>query len=298
MKYLIVCHGDGDGIIGAASVIRQYKLPINKTKVVFTQPFLLHQVEVEDEVKAIFVIDLSLNYRDLSVTLNFADKHHQRIVVWADHHQGTEEKLKDILGARLLCDETAPSCPAVMINSGYEEIPTTWVKAANASSRPAEYPTTPLSERFERAFNVSKVEAQDGNNSVVEKIQRAFLKELLTGDLENLLTIYVARYDSIMVATQKAAESFFEFMPGVGLAILGDDRVDRTSVCVNGLESFLIVVVQYHSLENGDPMTIVATKNKNLNLAATFELQSENPSRIVLPGNLKKTREMIVYKLS
>lgn len=298
MKYLIVCHGDCDGIIGAACIIKEYKLPIDKTGIVFTQPFLLDRVEVSDKIKAIFVIDMAVNNHDLSVTLNFADKYKHRIVVWSSHHYNTEEKLANILGPKLLCDKTAPSCPAIMVNSGYEEIPTTWVRTANASNLPAKYPVTPLSERFKRAFKVSLVETQDSDNSVVEKIQRAFLKEVLTGEPEDLLTIYGNRYDSIMKATQNAAESFFEFMPGVGLAILSDSQVDRIAVCKNGCENFLITVVQFHSLENGDPMTMIATNNKNLNLVTTFELGSGNPSRIILPGNLKKTRDLIICKLS
>ena len=298
MKYLVVCHGDGDGIIGAACIIKEYKLPMDKTKIVFTQPFLLDQVEVKDKVKAIFVVDLSVNNHNLSVTLNFADKYYHRIVTWVSHHYNTEEKLARILGPKLLCDKTAHSCPAIMVNSGYEEVSTTWVKAANAINKPTEYPETPLSKRFEQAFKVSLIEAQDGNNSMVEKIQRAFLSELLTGEEEGLLNIYGARYESVMRATQKAAESFFEFRPGIGLVVLGDAQVDRAAVCSKGCENFLITVVQFHSLENGDPMTMIATNNKDLNLVTTFELPSGNPSKVTLPGNLKKTRDMIIYKLS
>lgn len=298
MKYLVVCNGDCDGIIGAACIIKEYKLPIDKTKIVITKPFLLDKVEVSDKIKAIFVVDMSVNNHDLSVTLNFADKYHHRIVVWASHHYNTEEKLASILGPKLLCDKTAPSCPAIMVNSGYEEVPTTWVKAANASNKPTEYPETPLSKRFTRAFKTSIVEAQDGNNSVIEKVQRAFLNELLTGEEEALLNIYGARYESVMRATQKAAESFFEFLPGIGLVVLGDAQVDRATVCSKGCENFLITIVQYHSLENGDPMTIVATNNKDLNLVTTFELDFGNPYKITLPGNLKKTRDLIIYKLT
>lgn len=298
MKYLLVCHGDCDGIISAACIIKEYKLPIDKTEIVITQSFILDKVEVKDEVKAIFVVDLAINNRDLSVTLSFADKYKHRIVVWTSHHYNTEEKLAGILGPKLLCDKTAPSCPSILVNSGYEEVPTTWVKAANASNKPTEYPETPLSKRFTHAFKVSMVEAQDGDNAVIEKIQRAFLSELLTGEEEGLLNIYGARYESIMRATQKAAESFFEFMPGIGLVVLGDAPVNRAAVCSKGCENFLITVVQYHSSENGDPMTIVATNNKDLDLVATFELNFGNPSRVTLPGNLKKTRDLITYKLS
>lgn len=298
MKYLVICRGDGNGIIGAACVIKEYNLPMNNTEVVITQPFLLDKIRVDGGTSAIFVVGLAVNHNDLSMTLNFADKYLGRIVVWADNHQGTTEKLSRLMGSRLLCNETAPSCPAIMVQSGYEEIPTTWVKAANALERPAEYPTTPLSDRFKKAFKVASAESQDTNDYLVEELRKAFLNELLSDQEENLLTIYGARYGSLMKATEKAKESFFEFLPGIGLATLGDELVDRTAVCLSGADSFLISVVQFHSRMDGNPITIATTKNKDLNLVTTLELSGGNPSRVIIPGNLKKVRDMITYKLS
>jgi hypothetical protein len=185
-----------------------------------------------------------------------------------------------------------------MLNSGYEKVSKTWVDAANASDRPTEYPATTLSERYNKAFKVSLVEAQENDRSVIEKVQRAFLDELLNGEESELITDFGKRYEPILKATQQAAESFRELVPGVGIVMLGDEKVDKTAICTAGYEKFPVLVVQFHSLEDGEPITMVATNRQDLNLVELFELHSGPPFRINLPGSLFKNKLIIIEKFS
>lgn len=295
-KNLVICHGDGDGIIGAAVAIKDFCLKMEETEIVITQPFLLDKVVVREEVMAIFVIDIAVNNRDVDMTVNFVRKFQDRIVSWTDHHQGTDV-LEKILGISLIYSDKEPSCPSLQKNAGFI-VNDDWLKAANACDRPTDFPATELSERYNKAFKVSLIEASDGNRNAIDQVQRAFLSELLDGEKSELITEYGKRYQPILTATKKAAESFTELLPGVGLVLLGDEKVDKTAICTEGYKKYPIVVVQFHSLENGEPVTMVATNNKEINLVSVFGLPSGPPFRVNLPGNLKKTKDLIIEKLS
>jgi len=296
MKNLLICHGDGDGIIGAAVVIKDFNLKINETEIVITQPFLLDKVKVSDDVMAIFVVDIAVNNRDIDMTINFIRENETQIVSWVDHHQGTGI-LEKLLGITLMFDDREPSCPSLLKNAGFK-MSDDWLKAANACDRPTDFPATELSERYNKAFKVSLIEAQDGNRTAIEQVQRAFLLELLNKEKSELITDYGQRYQPILEATQKAAESFVKLVPGVGIVTLGNEKVDKTALCTEGYKKFPIVVVRFHSLENGEPMTMVATNNKELNLVTLFGLPSGPPFRINLPGSLFKNKLIIIDKFS
>lgn len=296
MKNLLICHGDGDGIIGAAVVIKDFFLKMEETEIVITQPFLLDKVKVQDEVVAIFVVDLAVNNRDVDMTIHFVKEYNDRIVSWVDHHQGTGV-LEKLLGITLMSGDLEPSCPSLLKNAGFK-MPDEWLKAANACDRPTDFPATELSERYNKAFKVSLIEAQDGNRTAIEQVQRAFLLELLNEEKSELITDYGQRYQPILKATQKAAESFIELVPGVGIVTLGDEKVNKTALCTEGYKKFPVVVVQFHSLENGEPMTMVATNRKDLNLVEKFGLPSGPPFRVNLPGSLFKNKLIIIDKFS
>lgn len=295
-KNLVICHGDGDGLIGAAVAIKDFCLKMEETEIVITQPFLLDKVVVRDQVMAIFVIDIAVNNRDVDMTINFVRKYEDRIVSWIDHHQGTDV-LENILGITLISGDKEPSCPSLMKNAGFV-VSDDWLRTANACDRPTDFAPTELSKRYNKALKVSLIEAEEGNRIAIDQVQRAFLFELLDGEKWQLITDYGKRYQAILTATKKAAESFTELLPGVGIVLLGDEKVDKTVVCTEGYKKYPVVVIQFHSLKDGEPVTMVATNNKEVNLVNIFRLPSGPPFRVNLPGNLKKIKELIIDKLS
>ena len=293
MKNLVICHGDGDGIISAAVIAKAIG---SKATIVITQPFLLDKLVIDADVEKIYVVDISVNNKDISMTTGFVGAHSEKIVLWADHHAGAEI-LAEILGEKLIFDATEPSCPTLLAKSGYT-VPEEWLNAANASDRPTDFPKTELSERYNKAFKVSLIELQDGNRTSVEKIQRAFIEELASGTDSDLVSEYGNRYQPIMDATKDAAEAFVELLPGVGIATLGEAKVDKTLLCTEGYKKFPVVAVQFKSVETGEPVTMVATSRKDLNLVQTFGLPSGAPFRINLSGDFETVKKMIAEKLA
>jgi len=184
MKNLVICHGDCDGIISAAVITKI----IHDAEIIITQPFLLDKVVIDDEVKAIYLVDIAVNNKDTMVTTNFATKYASKIVFWVDHHPGTEILAK-ILNQKLIFDATEPSCPALLAKNGYT-VPQKWLDAANTNDRPTDYPATALSERYNKAFKMSLIELQDGNPTAVEIVQRAFIEELTSGTYSRLVSEY------------------------------------------------------------------------------------------------------------
>lgn len=292
MKNVIICHGDGDGIISAAVIAKA----IGEAKIVITQPFLLDKIMIDEDVNAIYIVDIAANNKDIVMTTGFATKHADKIVLWADHHAGAEI-LAEILGEKLVFDGNEPSCPSLLEKNGYT-VPQEWLNAANASDRPVDYPATQLSERYNKAFKVSLIELQDGNRAAVEKVQKAFISELATGIESELVSEYGNRYQPIMDATKAAAEAFAELIPGVGITTLGEAKVDKTLLCTEGYKKYPVVAVQFISAENGEPVTMVATNRKDLNLVQAFGLPSGAPFRINLSGNFEATKKLVAEKLA
>jgi len=292
MKNLVICHGDGDGIISAAVIAKA----ISGTEIIITQPFLLDKIVVDADVDAIYVVDIAANNKDIAMTTGFATKHADKIVLWADHHQGAEVLAK-ILGEKLIFDSAEPSCPSLLAKNGYT-VTAEWLNAANASDRPTEFQATPLSERYNKAFKVSLIELQDGNRVAVEKVQRAFIEELASGTDSEMVSEYGSRYQPIMDATKAAAEAFAELLPGVGITTLGEAKVDKTLLCTEGYKKYPVVAVQFSSVETGEPVTMVATNRKDLNLVQAFGLPSGAPFRVNLSGDFEATKKLIVEKLA
>jgi len=114
MKNVIICHGDGDGIISAAIIAKK----IGEAKLIITQPFLLDKIVVDADVEAIYVVDIAVNNKNIAMTTEFASKNTGKIVLWADHHAGAEI-LAEILGEKLIFDTTEPSCPSLLAKNGY-----------------------------------------------------------------------------------------------------------------------------------------------------------------------------------
>lgn len=290
-KRVIICHGDGDGIISAAVLLNE----IGEAEIIITQPFLLDKVVIKDDIEQIYVVDIGVDNKDINKTIEFSRKHLEKIKLWVDHHQGTE-LLEVVLGSKLIFNQNAPSCP--MLLKSCCEVPDEWLDAANASDRPNDFKPTALSERYNKAFKVSLIEVQDGDKNAIDKVQRAFIKELLSGEKSPLITAYGSKYEPILKATKAAADALVELIPGVGITTLTADKIDKTAVSLEGYKKFPVVIVQFTSAENGQPVTMVTTNRKDLNLVEKFNLPSGAPFRVNLPGNFKEIKKLIVEKLS
>ncbi|MEI6835513.1 MAG: hypothetical protein WCK59_01650 [Candidatus Falkowbacteria bacterium] len=295
MKNLIICHGDGDGVIAAAAIAKRIGGSISFA---ITQPFLLNEVKVEEDVDLIYVVDMAINNRDATMTARFISRNDERIALWVDHHQGTEI-LIDLLGERLHFDLDAPSCPSLLCRiKGYYNIPQEWIDAANACDRPTEFPATELSERYNRAFKVALIDLQYGDKEAISKIQHAFIDELLTQQKSEMITNFGSRYSAIMRVTHAAAESLVEVAPGIGLITLGKAKVDKTLLCLEGYKRFPVVIAQFFSLENGEPITMLATNRKDLNLVKKLNLPGGSAFRVNLNGDHESLLKKILIDLN
>lgn len=271
---IIVSHGDGDGIISAAVLKKEFP----EAKVSITQPFLIDKVQIENDVDEIYVIDVGVNNRNPQQTIDFVKAHLDKIQLWVDHHAGID-LIAEILSDKLLYDADAPSCPALLAKRF--EVPEEWVNAANACDRPTNYPATELSDFYNHAFKVALVELQDGNREVVEKVQRAFIDYLISGiDPNGIIGEYARHYEPLLKRTEKAVKDLTELLPSVGYVKL-EDTVDKTALFTKGYEKFPFVVIQFYSRETNEDITAVATNTKT-NLVELFGLSGGAPFRVNL----------------
>jgi hypothetical protein len=293
----VIAHGDGDGTI-AAAVARRAGVDGRLT---VTQPFLL--AKLPDLAGPTVVVDLAVDNKNPVATLDWARRNAGHIVAWVDHHAGGEG-LADVLGEKFIYDPTAPSCPQVMFDRGFD-VPADWLAAANACDAPTKFAPTPLAERYNAAFKVALVALQNGDRKAVEAVQAAFVAELVSGNPSELVTANASRYPALNAATETAVAGLAEFYAnGVGHVDLpgGQASVDVTQVMVRGYKKFAIIVITTTSAEDGQPITLVGTNRKpdELNLVAAFGLDSGNPSRIVLTGEagrVENVRDILVAHL-
>jgi hypothetical protein len=287
-RIAVVCHGDGDGIIGAAVVARN----VGDAEIIITQPFLLDKLNL-DAFDKVYVVDIAVNNKNPGMTLEFVEKYGGKIVFWADHHVGSKV-LARLIGKKVIVDEAEPSCVSLLAHNSFD-VPKEWLDAANASDRPIDFSPTVLSERYNKAFKAALVELQNGNKTIVEEIQLAFIKELATEEQSALITKYNDQYLVVMNNTKIAVESLGDFLPGVGITI-ANAKIDMTTLCTLGYKKYPIVVIQFNSVK-GEPITLVATVRKDINLVEKFGLASGAPFRINLHGNHEDVKKMVAEKL-
>jgi hypothetical protein len=274
----IIAHGDGDGIISAAVC----RFEGAEGDLVVTQPFLLHKLP--DLTRPAIIVDIAVDNKNPEATLDWARRNARYIVAWFDHHVGGEP-LAEILGDRFIYDSTAPSCPALMAERGFD-VPVEWVAAANACDRPTEYPATEISTRYNSAFKVALVALQNGDKTAVEKVQVAFVEELVGGEESSLVSERASQYPILEAATRFVVESLTELCLGVGTTeVAGQGSVDMTALLTGGYKKFPVIVVKTVAANTGEPIVIVATSRKDLNLVETFGLGSGAPFRVVLTGD-------------
>lgn len=273
----IITHGDGDGTIAAAIAKKNGATG----KLTVTQPFLLHKLA--DLTSPAVVLDMAVDNKAPQSTLDWARRNSTSIVFWVDHHTGGEA-LAEILGDRFIYDPTFPSCPELMVEWGFGS-PLAWIEAANASDRPADFPPTPLSQRYNAAFKVALVRLAAGDRKAVEAVQTAFIDELLSGVESELVGEYASAYPELLRATQEAAEGFREIAPGVvATTVAHQAAADITALLFAGYKLAGVAAVQTSSADDGSEITIVGTNARDRNLVEAFGLGSGNPSRVVLAG--------------
>lgn len=296
-KFLVICQDDADGIICAAAIIKKFKLKMFDTKVVISKPSLLHEVKVSVNIRGIFIANMHINSDNFQGAAGFIDRNSKFIICWIDNYRSTREFLGDMLHFKLSCDNEAPSSAATLKNSGYN-IPNEWVATANACNNPLDYPSTALSDRYTKAFEAAVIESGTPKSKQVQKVHEAFLEELINKEESITLTELAATHGQLLSATTKAVGKFTELMPKVGVILLDDERVDKSRICQEGHKLFPTLAIQFHSHEDGQPMTLLSTKDKRLNLVSIFGL-SCRPSYIIhLEGRLLAIREQIKEKLS
>lgn len=278
----VIAHGDGDGTI-AAAVCRKAGATGRLT---VTQPFLL--VKLPNLTGPTVIVDIAVDNKNPEATLDWARRNAEHIVAWVDHHTGGEA-LTEILGERFIYDPLAPSCPQVMRDAGLI-VPVEWLDAANACDRPADFASTPLANRYNAAFKVALVALQNGDRKAVEAVQAAFVDELVSNNLSELVTEQARKYPALSKATDDAVEKLSTLVPGlVGHVDIpaGQGSVDMTQVMIRGYKVFRTIVITTVSAEDSSPIAVVGTSKKpdELNLVERFNLGSGNPSRVVLTGD-------------
>ncbi len=276
----IITHGDGDGIIAAAVAI----MAGATGTLVITQPFLLHKLP--DLQGPTVILDMAVDNRNPQATLDWCRRNAKQIVLWVGHHQGGEG-IGGILWQASMYDPTAPSCPELMSQNGFD-VPAEWLAAANACDRPAEYSPVPLSQRYNAAFKVSLISLQSSApdaKGAVEKVQRGFIDELISGKENEFVSQNARAYPVLMALTTEATNRYKEVVIGVVVTEIDHQTsADITALLFAGYKLASVAVVQTISAEDGKPITIVATNVKDRDLVKAFGLGSGNTQRVTLVG--------------
>lgn len=278
----VITHGDGDGIIAAAIVIKAGATG----NLVITQQRALPKFP--DLVRPTVVLDMAMDKDNVEGFLNWVRRNQNRIALWVDHHQGSEA-LAEILGDRFVYNPQAPSCPQILrdMDTIFAMDPN-WLEAANACDRPAQYPATDLSQRYNAAFKVALISLQSNApdaKGAVEKVQRGYIDELLSGKENEFVSQHVVAYPVLMKSTEFAAQEYRQVEPGVvATSVDHQTSVDITVLLIAGYKLAPVAVVQTASAEDGSPITIVATNDKNRNLVTALGLISGSSQRVVLVG--------------
>lgn len=261
-KNLIIAHGDVDGVISAALLVQKHNLNLSETTVVFTQPFLVDKINLE-EFGCIYVADIAINNRDPGMTRQFVEEAGKRLICWYDHHKGWSGS--GIVDQRFVIDELAPSCATVIGG------PIEWVEAANAiDSRRGE---ADLGQLLDQAMKV------DLSDDTVRRVAFEYVLDLNDGEM---LRQKQHEYQVIEAKTEELVQ--LGKLEGRVLAIdvRGQTGFDRTQIFMKGytLAPFVIVLGDFE----GKVTTTVATNTKT-NLVEVFNLKSGAPFRITLEGD-------------
>lgn len=295
-EFVVVAHGDLDGIVSAALLMNApYGLSVVETQVVFTQPFLVDEVEIPETVKRVFVVDIAVNNRDTEMTRKFIKKLGDKLVVWYDHHEGWETILGAGMGQTFdngfFIDPESDSC-AQLIEPGNKRF-AVWVADANASDTR----TGQLSERGR--FIEEAMKANLGDDSVRESAVRWIVNGCSCTDKDyQRLQEAQRKHQKIQERTEKICEWFSDYS-GVAVIEVGkNDYCDVTQVLLKGeqIAPTKTAVVLGKSLE-GEEVITIATMDKEKNLVNLFDLPSGAPFRVSLSVANGWTVEKVIERL-
>lgn len=262
MKSLVVSHGDTDGMISAALVVKKYNLDLSETDVIFTQPFLVSKVNLDGYGK-VFVADVAVNNRNPEMTSEFVDALGQKLVVWYDHHKGWEDS--GLIDSRFVIDESSPSCAKVIGG------PARWIVAANViDSRKGK------SELGQLLDQATKVNLSDNS------VRQVAFEHILGLNDGSLLRKKQQEYRIVEKKTKELVKR--GRIDGKVLIIdtRGQVGFDRTQLFMLGYHRapFVVVLGEFE----GKLTTVVATNTK-INLVELFGLKSGAPFRVSFEGD-------------
>ena len=297
MKF-VVSHGDLDGIISAATISVNYNIPVEN--IIFTQPFLLDKITIQEDVEEIYVVDMAVNNRNPETTKEFIEKYKYKIRLWVDHHEG-HKLLKEWLGENVLAGDS-PSCPQLMREAGFT-VPEGWVAAANAADRPTEYKETELSRFLNRALKYGILsEDEELKEMIMKAIVRYLVKSYKNEDYteeKRLLEEYGRLYEEIEENTIESVGEIQEisgFKYKVGyIKLEREKKVDITKLFMLAYKRYDVLIIQKYNKED-EEVTLIGTKLK-INLVQMFNLKSGAPFRISLPGDHDEVLSFILGKL-
>lgn len=276
-KYLLVTHGDFDGIASAVGIMAAYGLPLSETQIVFTQPFLLGNILIDDDVEQIFVADIAVNNRDPQMTKNFISLCGDRLAKWVDHHQGWPEWFRD--NSRFLIIPEAKSCASIvctdlqMMND-----------ADVVDSRSGEL--SPRGRLINRAIKAEKAESGDS-------IRLTAVKWLLGDDSQKPILEEAEKKYCLIVKPE--TDKIVRTYRIIGNTAIADARkskkpYDMTELLLEGEKLARFALVHTAQPKFGEGITI-ATLDGSIDLSMIFELPSGSPSRVSLRG--KKPEEAL-----
>jgi hypothetical protein len=297
---IVVSHGDLDGIISASTISINYN--ISPENIIFTQPFMVDKITIQEDVEEIYVVDIAVNNRNYNMTKEFIERYRGKIRLWIDHHEGYQ-LLIEWLGEEKVISGDSPSCPQLMRESGFT-VPEEWVAAANAADRPIEYKETELSIFLNRALKYGILsEDEELKEMIMKTIVRYLVKSYKNEDYaeeERLLEEYGKLYEEIEENTIESVGEIQE-IPGfkykVGyIKLEREKKVDITKLFMLAYKQYDIVIIQKYNKED-EEVTLIGTKLKEVNLVSIFNLKSGAPFRVSLPGPHDKVLEYVIEKL-
>ena len=318
-KNLIVAHGDLDGITSAALLAEKLGIETEDLNVVFTQPHMVDQVIIPDEVEKVYVVDIAINNRDPKMTEKFIANLGDKLVRWYDHHEGWDQIADD-----RFCIKGNQSC-AGMIGGVEKRCDIRVADAIAADTRTGNLSANgQLIERAVKAdmsndtirmWAVKLLMGAEEYRNPLKGMERAYqmienetyrLAEFfeVDGDIaikytskqENLLeTVKVAGVDYtgtvafVDVSDTYAREYGQEQPPG--------RNYNLTQLLLAGQELATFAIVKTVNPISKEEMVTIATKSKT-NLVELFGLVSGAPFRVTLPASrleevIEKLQEVV-----
>ena len=278
LKYAVVTHGDGDGIVGATLVALMHELPLDETTFIFVQPHTVDKVIIPDD-HGIFVVDVAINNRNPQMTKDFITRLGKKLIMWYDHHAGWSTSDVGQHGdARFVIKEGTPSCAEVVDpDRKYPEL------GATADALDTRSPLPPLAQLIDAALKADM--ANDGTRR--EAVMYLYFL--------NSLQKKAQKYESVMAKTMELLATGQVQGKCFVVDTRGQKGYDHTQLMMLGYEKAQFVVVLGENPDGTVSTTVARPTNLNIDLVKLFGLPSGAPFRVSFEGD--KVTE-VVQKLN